>query len=191
MEEPRSELKAGADERAEKPDFDALTPPEDLVSGNRTRDDFFDAVLGLDSPATASEVAEIAGHGVDAAREYLEWFERMGIVTQLTESPATYERNQAYLNWRRVQTLRENYATEELLDFLETESERVEALAKEFDVGSPNEISISQHAAANDQSVEDVWERLSAWKTARRRVTLLERALTTDSGDATDLQSAV
>ena len=191
MEEPRSELKASADERAEKPDFDALTPPEDLVSGNRTRDDFFDAVLGLDSPATASEVAEIAGHGVDAAREYLEWFERMGIVTQLTESPATYERNQAYLNWRRVQTLRENYATEELLDFLETESERVEALAKEFDVGSPNEISISQHAAANDQSVEDVWERLSAWKTARRRVTLLERALTTDSGDATDLQSAI
>jgi len=72
----------------------ALTPPEELVCGDRTRDDFFDAVLALDSPATANDVAELAGHGVDAAREYLDWFERMGIVTQVTESPATYERNQ-------------------------------------------------------------------------------------------------
>jgi len=53
------------------PDFGALTPPDEVVRGNRTRDDFFDAVLGLDEPAPASEVAELAGRGVDAAREYL------------------------------------------------------------------------------------------------------------------------
>ena len=191
MEEPRDELKVDADERGEAPDFDALSPPEELVRGERTRDDFFDAVLGLDSPATASDVAELAGRGVDAAREYLEWFERMGIVTRVTESPATYERNQSYLNWRRVQRLREEYSTEELLDFLTTESERAEALAAEFDAESPSEISITRYAAETDRSVEDVWERLSAWKTARRRIDLLERALTTDSGDAADLQSAV
>jgi len=191
MEEPRSDLKADVAEGVEPPDFDALTSPEDLVRGERTRDDFFDAVLGLDSPATASDVADLAGHGVDAAREYLEWFERLGIVTQVTESPATYERNQAYLNWRRVQTLRARYATEELLDFLKTESERVETLAGEFDVTSPDEVSISQYAAETDHSIEEVWERLSAWKTARRRVTLLERALTPESGDGVDLQPAV
>ena len=191
MDEPRSELRAGATERGESPDFDALTSPEELVSGERTRDDFFDAVLGLDSPATASEVADLAGHGVDAAREYLEWFERLGIVTQVTDTPATYERNQAYLNWRRVQSLRTNYTTEELLDLLQTETERVETLAGEFDARSPDEVSIAQYAAGTDQSVEEVWERLSAWKTARRRIALLERALTTESGDAADLQSAV
>ena len=58
MEEPGSELKADTDERSEAPDFDALTPPEELVRGERTRDDLFDAVLGIDSPATASEVAD-------------------------------------------------------------------------------------------------------------------------------------
>jgi hypothetical protein len=105
MEEPDADRRADPDERAERPDFDALTPPDDLVRGKRTRDDFFDAVLGLDSPATASEVAERAGHGVDAAREYLEWFERLGVVTRITETPATYERNQAYLNCRPVQSL--------------------------------------------------------------------------------------
>ena len=191
MEEPREELKADADERSEAPDFEALSSPEELVRGGRTRDDFFDAVLALDSPATANDVADLAGHGVDSAREYLDWFERMGIVTQVTESPATYERNQEYLNWRRVQKLRQEYATEELLDLLKTESERAETLEREFDVESPDEISVSRYASETDRSIEAVWERLSAWQTARRRVALLERALTTESGDGADLQSAV
>lgn len=191
MDEPRDELKSEGSERADAPEFDTLTPPDELVRGDRTRDDFFDAVLALDSPATATDVAELAGHGVDAAREYLDWFERMGIVTQITESPATYERNQAYLNWRRIQHLRREYAPEVLLDFLERESERVETLRREFDADAPDEISIAQYAREHDRSIEEVWERLSAWRTARRRVALLERALTTGSGDGADLQSAV
>lgn len=191
MEEPREDLKADADERAEAPDFEALAPPEELVRGGRTRDDFFDAVLALDSPATANDVAELAGHGVDSAREYLEWFERMGIVTQVTESPATYERNQAYLNWRRVQKLRQEYVTEELLDLLKTESERAATLEREFEVESPDDVSVSHCASETDRSIEEVWEHLSAWQTARRRVALLERALTVESGDSTDPQSAV
>jgi len=191
MDEPRSELKASVDDSQPTPDFDVLTTPEELVSGGRTRDDFFDAVLGLDSPATAKEVADLAGRGVDAAREYLEWFEQMGIVTQVTDSPATYERNQAYLNWRRVQTLRREYTSETLLEFLETESERVKEIKTEFNATSPDEISITQYAEDTDQPLEDVWERLSEWQTARRRITLLERALTTESGDAANVQSAV
>ena len=71
MDEPDPELKTDADERAMAPDFDALTPPDELVRGDRTRDDFFDAVLGLDSPTLVREVADRAGHGVDAAGEYL------------------------------------------------------------------------------------------------------------------------
>ena len=191
MDEPSSELKANVDDSQPTPDFDALTTPEELVSGGRTRDDFFDAVLGLDSPATAKEVADLAGRGVDAAREYLDWFEQMGIVTQVTDSPATYERNQAYLNWRRVQTLRREYTSETLLEFLKTESERVNEMKTEFNATSPDDISITQYAEDTDQPLEDVWERLSEWQTARRRITLLERALTTESGDAADVQSAV
>lgn len=191
MQEPHEELETNADDRAEPPDFEGLIPPEELMHGDRTRDDFFDAVLALDGPATATDVAELAGHGVDAAREYLEWFERMGIVVQVTESPATYERNQEYLNWRRVQKLRQEYATEELLELLKTELGRVEVLQAEFDVESPDEVSIVGYASEAGRSIEDAWERLSAWHTARRRVTLLERALTTESSDSTDLQSAV
>lgn len=177
MDDPRTELKADTDDRRDAPDFDALVTPEELVSGNRTRDDFFDAVLGLGSPATASEIADLAGHGVDAAREYLEWFERMGIVTQVTDSPATYERNQEYLNWRRVQQLRDQYDDEELLAFLEDAVERDESFAEKFDVGSPDAVAIVADATNTDRSVETVWREVSAWKTTRRRISLLERAL--------------
>lgn len=186
MEDPRSELRADDDEHADSPDFDALTPPEELVRSDRTRDDFFDVVLGLDSPATVDEVADLADHGPDAAREYLEWFERMGIVTQVTDSPATYERNQRYLAWRRVQRLRDRYATDELLDFLETETERDRSYADEFDVQSPDAVSIAAYVSETDRSVESVWEDVSAWKTTRRRIALLERTLTTDPDESAD-----
>ncbi|MFQ3293186.1 MAG: hypothetical protein ACI9TI_001768 [Natronomonas sp.] len=184
MKDPRPELKADADERRDAPDFDELAPPEELVSGNRTRDDFFDAVLGLDSPATANEVADLAGHGVDAAREYLEWFERMGIVTLVTDSPATYDRNQAYLNWRRVQQLRNTYGDDELLTFLEDAAERDESFAETFGVAAPDAVAITAHAADTGRSVEAVWQDVSAWKTTRLRISLLERAIQTDSDDA-------
>ena len=181
MEDPRPELKADAYERRDAPDFDDLVLPAELVSGGRTRDDFFDAVLGLDSPATAGEIADLAGHGVDAAREYLEWFERMGIVTQVTDSPATYERNQEYLNWRRVQQLRNQYDDDKLLSFLEDAAERDESFVEEFDVKSPDTVAITAHAADTGRSVEAVWREVSAWKTTRRRIALLERALHTNS----------
>ena len=136
MEEPAPEITSNSEEGSDAPDFDTLTPPENVVRGERTRDDFFDAVLGLDEPATASDVAELAGRGVDAAREYLDWFQQLGIVTQVTESPDTYRRNQDYLNWRRVQQLRAEYSDDELLTFLKEEMERAEVIGEQFDMES-------------------------------------------------------
>lgn len=118
VKDTRPERAADSSERGEAPDFDELTPPDELVRGERTRDDFFDAVLQLDTPATVEEVAERAGHGPDAAREYLGWFERLGIVTRVTESPATYQLNRAYMTWRRVQRVQNAYDDDELVDLL-------------------------------------------------------------------------
>lgn len=184
MDEPREERQADAAEQASPPDFDALTPPEDLVRGDRTRDDFLDAVLTLDQPATAGEVAELAGRGADAAREYLTWFERMGIVTRVTDTPATYKRNQEYLQWRRVQRLRQQYTTDELLAFLDDAVERADGYATEFGVDSPEGVSIAAYATEHDRSLEDVWEAVSMWKTTRRQIALLERALQQAGDDA-------
>lgn len=179
MKEPDADLTAGREERAEAPAFDALVPPEELVRGGRTRDDFLDAVLGLDEPATVGEVATLAGHGRDAAREYLAWFARMGIVERVSDSPVTYRCNREYLSWRRVQRLREEYEPEELVDRLEAAAERDREFAERFDADRPEQVRIADRAAATGASVEEVWEQVSAWRTTRRRVALLEEALAT------------
>lgn len=185
MKDPRPELKPDDAERRDTPDFDGLVDPAELVSGDRTRDDFFDAVLGLDGPATTGDIADLAGHGVDAAREYLTWFERMGIVTQVTDSPAMYTRNQEYLNWRRVQHLRDRYDDDELIAWLENAVEQHESLAEQYGVESPDAVAITAHAANTGRSVESVWQDVSAWQTTRRRISLLERALQSNSGGTT------
>ena len=64
-------------------------------------------------------------------------------------------------------------------------------LGEAFDTAAPDSVSISAHAADTGRSIEEVWEDVCAWKTARRRITLLERALTGESDDATDRQTAV
>ena len=189
MKEPDSELQVSASE-AQKPDFEALTPISELVRGERTRDAFFDTVLGLNSPATVKEIADRAGHGVDAAREYLTWFEQLGIVTQVTDSPATYERNQAYLNWRRVQQLRDEHSMETLLSYLETARTREEEYAEQFGTDSPDAVSIHTIATERDCSVESLWQDLSAWKTVRRRRSLLEAAIDAETSE-TDQRTAV
>lgn len=191
MKEPDPGQRETDSEARAPPDFDSLTTPDELVRGARTRDDFFDAVLGLDEPATAGEVADLAGRGVDAAREYLTWFERLGIVTQVSESPATYRRNQEYLNWRRVQRLRDEYANDELIAFLSDEADRAESLRDQFDATSPEDVSITGHASDTGRSVEAVWEDVAAWMTARRRIAILERALTANSSGAADQRTPV
>lgn len=95
----------------------------------------------------------------------------------VTDSPATYERNQEYLNRRRVQRLREQYNADELLEFLTAAAEREDSFAEAFGVDAPDEVAITAYASGAGRSVESVWEDLSTWKTIRRRIALLERAL--------------
>lgn len=179
MKEPADGLKANAEDRSAEPDFDALTPPDELVRGERTRDDFLDAVLQLSAPATVDEVADLADHGPDAAREYLEWFERMGIVKRVGDDPATYRRNREYLVWRRAERVRDRYEPDEIADMLAVEVDRADEFERAFGVSHPDRVRVSSHAAETDRSVEDVWERLCEWHTTRRRIELFERALST------------
>lgn len=187
MDDPDADLRADAD----PPDFDALADPTDLVRGERTRDDFFDAVLGLDEPATVEEVAELAGHGSDAAREYLDWFERMGMVEQLSERPATYRLNREYLVWRRVQRARREYDADELVGMLDAEAERDDGFAEQFGVDRPGQVQLHAYAQSAEATVEEAWRDCSAWRTTRRRIEILERALADDPGPASGRRRGV
>lgn len=59
-----------------------------------------------------------------------------------------------------------------------------------FDVDSPGAVAIAEHASDAGRYIEEVWRPVSSWKTARRRIALLERALQVGSDDTTDRMSS-
>lgn len=162
------------DASEDPPEFDAWESPEELLKGGPTRERLLDVVMQLREPTKVSVVAERADCDTETARDYLEWFSEMGVVRELPGRPVRYERNDSYLQWRRVEQIRGQYSEGEIVERLK---ETVDAAAKyreRFDVESPDEVSLVDQTG--DQSVEDIWEAVSEWKTLEVRAALLDSA---------------
>lgn len=69
--------------------------------------------------------------------------------------------------------------------------DRIDAFVEAYEVSSPDAVSISKEMTDSDRSLESVWEDLSEWRTARRHVLLLERALSSERGETGDRPAAV
>ena len=175
MREPPDQAKAT--DREDRPDFDALEDPDVLLEGERTRDDFLSVALQLREPMAIAEIAEWAGRGADSAREYMRWFETIGLVRRASEDPEQYETNQSYLYWRRVDRIRSNYRDTDIVERLQDVLDELGEFRESYDAASPGEVDIVQTARERDVDVEDVWEDISRWKTLQARRNLLEDAL--------------
>jgi hypothetical protein len=179
MEAPPEDIRRAAKDE-DKPDFDSWERPEDLVTGTRTRDDFLDVALQLREPTPISEIADRADRGEDAAREYMQFFESIGVVREFTGRPTRYQVNRNYLRWRRVDKLRNEYTQSELIERLTKMDEQIQEFREQFDVDSPADVSLTQHAERTGRGTEAVWMDLGEWKSAETRRALLEAALQPD-----------
>lgn len=166
-----------AEDGAEPPDFDALDDPADIVRGGRTRDQIYTTVLQVTEPATVAEIAERAGPGPDATREYLRWFADIGLVRRTDATPERYVVNRAFLRWRRAHRLSEAYDEPELVGRLQDVIEEIDTYRETYDAESPSEIVVASVADRRNEPVADVWREVSAWETARERRHVLELAL--------------
>ena len=175
MKAPPDTARAADDDAP--PDFEALEDPDDLLTGDRTRDDFLSVALQLREPTPIAEIAEWAGRGTDSAREYMRWFEMIGLVRRVSEDPEQYETNQSYLYWRRVDRIRSNYRNTEIVERLQDVLDEIDGFNERYDVGKPDQIDIVSIARERDVDVEAVWEDVSRWKTLIARRNLLEDAL--------------
>ena len=175
MREPPDQAKANDSE--DRPDFGALEDPDDLLEGERTRDDFLSVALQLREPMPIAEIADRAGRGEDSAREYMRWFETIGLVRRASEDPEQYETNQSYLYWRRVDRIRNNYRDTDIVERLQDVLDEIDEFRERYDAARPGEVDIVPTARARDVDVEDVWEDISRWKTLHARRNLLEDAL--------------
>ena len=161
----------------EPPNFEALEDPVDLLDGERTRDDFLSVALQLRDPTPIAEIAELAGRGADSAREYMRWFETIGLVRSASEDPERYETNQSYLYWRRVDRIRSNYRDTEIVERLQEVLDELDGFRERYEASRPTEVDIVSTAEAREADVEAVWEDVSRWQTLLARRNLLEDAL--------------
>jgi len=156
------------------PDIDELEPPESLLEGGPIRERLLDIVTGLRTPTKVSAIADLADCDTETARDYLEWFDEMGLVHRHDGRPVRYERNDAYFQWRRIDRIRENYSEQDIVKALSDTIDQTEDYREQFNADHPNEVSLLE--ASQDIPTEDAWEALSEWETLERRAVLLDAA---------------
>lgn len=183
MREPSDDLKT--DESPPK-EIEELQDPNEVVTGDRTRDHFLDVALSLRESATVSEIAEQAGHGPSTAREYMTFFTRANIVKQVSTDPDKFKVNKDYLDWRRVDRLKNEYRQEELAEIHDRIEGRISDCKKTLDCGSPDGVEVARMASDRDQPATEITDMLSQWRTDQRRLEIVKRALNQSGSDSAD-----
>ena len=156
------------------PDLNELESADSLLKDGPIRERLLDVVVGLHSPTKVSVIADLADCDTETARDYLEWFDVMGLVHRHDGRPVQYERNDAYFQWRRLDRIRQEYSEQEIVEALSDTLRQLEDYRSEFNAETPDEVSLVE--VSRDRPTEDAWEALSEWKTLERRATLLDAA---------------
>ena len=154
-------------------------PPsfEDAFRGDDVEQRIYGTILQTREPTTASAIANVADCDPKTARKYLGWFSELGIVTRHDGHPATYERNDAYLEWRRINQLAADHSIEDLQQRVRELSSRIEAYEDTY--GAPTPAAVDAVVAAessDDRTIDDIYGDLGDWATALEERTRYERA---------------
>jgi len=158
------------------PDLDALESPDSLLKGGSIRERLLDVVIGLRTPTKVSTIANRADCDTETARDYLEWFDEMGMVQRHDGRPVRYERNDAYFQWRRIDRIREEYSEREIVNALDDTLNQIEDYRAQFDATHPDDVSLDDANQEQNLSTEAAWEALSEWETLEQRAALLDEA---------------
>ncbi len=156
--------------------FSEEPPRLDDAFDNDGEQRVYGTVLQTREPTTAGAIADRADCGPKTARKYLEWFAELGIVTRHQGQPITYERNDAYFEWRRVDRLATEHSVEELVGRVQELTERIARYEREYDAERPSGVDAVAAADRRDRTVDDVYGDLADWATALRDRDRHERA---------------
>lgn len=155
------------------------SPPdfEDTFGGEDAEQQIYGAILQTREPTTATAIAETVECDPKTARKYLRWFAELGIVTRREGHPTTYERNDSYFEWRRVNRLAADHSDEQLRQRVRDLSKKIDAYESKYGAATPDEVDALAVAEGDeDVSIDDVYDDLGDWATARRERRYYERA---------------
>lgn len=137
----------------------------------------YDVLVGSQAFLTAKEFAEHADCSESGARQALEQLTEMGIADRRDGRPASYRRNDSYFRWKRIESLAREHDPDELrarLDELIAEDETFQA---EYGVPEPAAVSTADLPVDDHSALHEHWADLSEWRTVRRDIRVLRRAV--------------
>lgn len=137
----------------------------------------YDVLVGTTEPASAQQFAGWAACSENGARQALEQLVEMGIAERTGERPATYARNPSYLRWKRIERLARERTPKDLRDRLEECLERDRELQDRYGVPEPDTVVVGKDEAIDHETVHERWDDLAEWRTIRRDITVLQRAI--------------
>jgi len=101
----------------------------------------------------------------------------LGIVTRNNDHSATYERDDAYFEWRRINHLAANHSIEELQDRVRKLTTRITEYAEAYDAASPAAVKAVAAAGSSERRIiDDMYSDLANWAVAREERDRYERA---------------
>jgi predicted ArsR family transcriptional regulator len=144
-------------------------------AGTDTFGRIYDVVLGITDPTAYTDIAERADCSPNAAKKHLDRLAEMGIVRAEKESrPATYERNEGYLEWQDASRIAEELSIEEIIDRVKSLEAQRAAYETQFETTDPAAVNVFDH-----ESHETIHERMTAvseWQSVIRDIRLYELA---------------
>jgi predicted transcriptional regulator len=162
---------------------DGPPPFEDAFASDDVEQRIYGTILQTREPTTASVIADAADCDPKTARKYLGWFDDLGIVTRNDGHPATYERNGAYFEWRRINQLAADHSVEELQNRVRELTARITEYEDQYDAASPAAVDAVAAVEASDEwTIDEVYSDLAEWATAREERERYERARQQQTG---------
>lgn len=156
---------------------------EDPFSGDDVEQQIYGTVLQLREPKTAGKIAEQVGCDPKTARKYLRWFAKLGIVIHHEDHPNSYERNNGYFEWRRINQLAHINSYEALQQRVRELTETISAYEQTYDASTPKGVdAVAVVEGDATTTVDAVYSDLNDWETARRERRRYERARQQQAG---------
>lgn len=163
-------------------EFDPVPSPDSIDDSRRRwregTDTFgrvYDVVLGVTTPTTYSDVADVANCSPNAAKKHLDRLAEMGIVRADHESrPARYRRNDAYLEWREASRIAGDLSVDEIIERVRDLETQRQTYEERFGTTDPATVSLfdgDEHDAVHDRMVA-----VSEWQGITRDIRLYELA---------------
>jgi len=152
-------------------------PFKEVFHGEDVEQRIYGTILQTREPATVSTIAEQVECDPKTARKYLGWFADLGIVTRHEGHPSTYERNDAYFEWRRINQLAAEHSVDELQERVRELTERIVEYDERYEAETPAAVDAVVIAETHEErSIDDIYSDLGDWTTARRERQRYERA---------------